>query len=53
MRHAFLPDGTCSMMVQRKEQKPPIDEEAAKLATKYPGLGKKLKRMGLDVEGEV
>ncbi len=53
MRHALLLDGTCSLMVQRKEQKPPIDEEAAKLATKYPELGKKLKRMGLDVEGEV
>lgn len=53
MRHALMPDGTCNLMVERKERKPPIDEEAAKIASKYSDLGKKLRRMGLDLEGEI
>jgi len=53
IRHALLPDGTCSLMIERKDRKPPIDEEAAKMETRYADLRRKLKRVGLDYEGEV
>jgi len=53
MRHALLPDGTCSLLLERKERRPPIDEEAAMLRSEYADLQRKLKRRGLDLEGEV
>ncbi|MEM0267312.1 MAG: hypothetical protein QXV98_01720 [Thermofilaceae archaeon] len=40
-------------MIERKDRKPPIDEEAAKMETRYADLRRKLKRVGLDYEGEV
>lgn len=53
MRHALLPDGMCSLMVEKRERRPPIDEEAVKLSEEYSELKKKLKRYGRDLEGEV
>ena len=54
MRHALRPDGTCNLVLMRKRvRKPPIDEEAVKMESKYAELGKKLKKLGVDVEGEV
>ena len=54
LKHALMPDGTCSLLVQRQGQrKPPIDEEAAKLEGGYSDLRRKFKRKGVDIEGEV
>ncbi len=52
MRHALTPDGKCSLLL-RRERRPSIDEEAAKVGERYAGLSKRLKRLGVDVEGEV
>ncbi|MEM1509395.1 MAG: hypothetical protein QW096_06025 [Thermofilaceae archaeon] len=53
MRHALYPDGTCSLMVTKKERKPSIDEEAARVKSDYTNLGKRFKKLGVDIEGEV
>lgn len=53
MRHALLPEGTCSLMAEKKERKPSIDEEALRVKSQYTDIGRKLKKRGLDVEGEV
>ena len=52
MRHALSPDGKCGLLMKRK-RRPSIDEEAARVKESYADLRKRLKKLGVDVEGEV